>query len=91
MGTELFERSISDHLEHGPVAVGRLLKVPEGSLDFYDFEEYEQLVTAAAKTSGNAHLIVLLAGEAGLRAGEMRALEWSDVNFQKRQLRVERQ
>jgi len=68
----------------------RLLKVPEGSLDFYDFEEYEQMVTAAAKTSGNAHLIVLLGGDAGLRAGEMRALEWSDVNFQKRQLRVER-
>lgn len=68
----------------------RLLKVPEGSLDFYDFEEYEQLVNAAAKTSGNAYLIMLLGGDAGLRAGEMRALEWSDVNFQKRQLRVER-
>jgi integrase len=68
----------------------RLLKVSEGSLDFYDFDEYEQMVTAAAKTSGNAHLIVLLGGDAGLRAGEMRALEWSDVNFQKRQLRVER-
>ena len=35
----------------------RLLKVPEGSLAFYDFEEYEQMVTAAAKTSGNAYLI----------------------------------
>jgi integrase len=35
-------------------------------------------------------LIVLLGGEAGLRCGEMMALEWSDVDLSKRQLRVER-
>ena len=33
---------------------------------------------------------MLLGGDAGLRAGEMRALEWTDVNFNKRQLTVER-
>ena len=33
---------------------------------------------------------MLLGGDAGLRAGEMRALEWTDVNFNKRQLCVER-
>jgi hypothetical protein len=36
------------------------------------------MVTAAERTSANAHLIVLLGGDAGLRGGE------------KRQLRVER-
>lgn len=68
----------------------RLLKVPEGSIDFYDVGEYEQLVTAAARVSANAHLIMLLGGDAALRGGEMRALEWSDVNLKRRQLRVER-
>jgi integrase len=33
---------------------------------------------------------VLLGGEAGLRCGEMMALEWSDVDLTKRQLRVQR-
>jgi integrase len=35
-------------------------------------------------------LIVLLGGDAGLRCGEMMALEWSDVDLEKRQLRIER-
>jgi integrase len=68
----------------------RLLKVAEGSIDFYDFDEYDQMIAAAVKTSANAHLIVLLGGDAGLRGGEMRALEWGDVNLKKRQLCVER-
>jgi integrase len=72
-----------------PCAV-KLLKVPEVSIGFYDFEEYERMVEAAAQTNPNAHLIVLLGGDAGLRGGEMRAIEWTDVNFKKRQLRVER-
>jgi integrase len=37
-----------------------------------------------------AYLIVLLGGEAGLRCGEMMALEWSDVDLGKRQLCVQR-
>ena len=36
------------------------------------------------------HLIVLLGGEAGLRCGEMIALEWRDVDLGKRQLCVQR-
>ena len=43
-----------------------------------------------SRIGADAHLVVLLGGDAGLRGGEMRALEWTDVNLQKRQLRVER-
>lgn len=67
----------------------RLLKLPRASARFHDFDEYERLV-AAAKSDALAYLIVLLGGEAGLRCGEMMALEWSDVDLVKRQLRVER-
>ena len=35
-------------------------------------------------------LLVLLGGEGGLRCGEMMALEWADVDLQKRQLCVQR-
>lgn len=67
-------------LEQMPCTV-RLLKVPQGALGFYDFEEYESLVRAAHTVDSQALVVVLLGGDAGLRAGEMRALEWTDVNF----------
>jgi len=68
----------------------RLLKPTPGSVDFFEFDEFDRLVTAAEAVGWCAHLIVLLAGEAGLRSGEMRALRQSDANLEKRQLRVER-
>lgn len=76
-------------IDHMPCTV-RLLKVTTGTIDFYDFDEYEGLVSTAAKVDAKAHLIVLLGGDAGLRGGEMRALEWTDANFIKRQLCVAR-
>jgi hypothetical protein len=68
----------------------RLLPIPKASAGFHDFDEYERLVEAAMTDDHNAYLIVLLGGEAGLRCGEMMALEWSDVDLAKRQLRIER-
>lgn len=68
----------------------RLLKVPHDSADFYDFTEYDSLIQAATSIGTQALVVVLLGGDAGLRAGEMRALEWPDVSFVKQQLRVAR-
>ena len=68
----------------------RLLPIPKPSARFHDFDEYERLVEAAKATDARAYLIVLLGGEAGLRCGEMMALQWSDVDLGKRQLCVQR-
>ena len=68
----------------------KLLPVPKGSTAFYDFDEYERLVEAARILDPRTHLIVLLGGEAGLRCGEMIALEWSDVDLVNRQVCVRR-
>jgi integrase len=76
-------------LERVPCSV-RLLKTASGAVDFFDFDEFDRLVAAAKEVDWRAHLVVLLAGQAGLRSGEMRALSWADVNLEKRQLRVER-
>jgi integrase len=76
-------------IERMPCAI-RLLPIPKPSAGFFDFDQYEALVTAARALDLNALLIVLLGGEAGLRCGEIIALEWSDVDFRKRQLTVER-
>jgi integrase len=67
----------------------KLLPVAKGSTAFYyDFEEYERLVSVASAIDWRTELIVLLGGEAGLRCGEMIALEWTDVDLTKRQLCV---
>lgn len=75
-------------IERLPCSI-RLLRIPRHSAGFYDFDEFERLVSAA-ESAPAAHLIVLLGGEAGLRCGEMMALEWADVDLSKRQLRIER-
>lgn len=73
-------------IDRVPCAI-KLLKVPKTTASFYDFEEYERLVEAA-RTDEQAYLVVLLGGEAGLRCGEIMALEWPNIDLQKRQLCV---
>ncbi len=76
-------------IERMPCSI-RLVPVPKGATSFYDFDHYERLVEGAQATDGRAYLLVLLSGEAGLRSGEMVALEWGDVDLPKRQLCVQR-
>jgi integrase len=78
-----------DVIDCMPCAI-TLLPVPKTSMSFYDFDEYERLVSSASAIDTTAHLIVLLGGEAGLRCGEMIALEWRDVDLGKRQICVQR-
>jgi integrase len=68
----------------------RLLPIAKPSASFHDFDDYERLVEAADAMDPRAYLIVLLGGEAGLRCGEMMALQWTDVDLAKRQLCVQR-
>lgn len=67
----------------------KLLKAPKGEASFHDFDDFERLVDAA-RSEALALLVVLLGGEAGLRCGEIIALEWNDIEFAKRQLTVAR-
>lgn len=48
------------------------------------------MVQSAARIDQKTRLLVLLGGEAGLRCGEMMALEWTDIDLPKRQLWVRR-
>jgi integrase len=68
----------------------RLLPIPKPSAGFYDFDEYERLIQAAKVLDRTTYLIVLLGSDAGLRCGEIMALEWRDVDLHKRQLCVQR-
>jgi integrase len=64
----------------------RLLPVPKPTTRFYDVEEFDRLADAAGQIDSETLLIVLLGGQAGLRCGEIIALEWSDIDFAKPQL-----
>jgi integrase len=77
-----------DVIDRMPCAI-RLLAIPKKSMSFHDFDDYEKLVQAAARIDMNTYVLVLLGGDAGLRLGEMMALEWSDVDLHKRQLTVQ--
>lgn len=57
--------------------------------EFYDFETYADLCGAAERIGTKHHALVRLGGDAGLRRGEMIALRWADVDFRRRQIRVE--
>lgn len=66
----------------------KLLKVPRSERAFHDFEPFERLVETARATDRQTHLIVLLGGEAGLRCGEMMALEWKDIDLKRQPAHV---
>jgi integrase len=68
----------------------KLLRTPKTSMGFHDFEDYGRLLDTAQRRSQEAYLMVLLGGDAGLRLGEIVALEWRDVDFQRRRLTIER-
>jgi len=68
----------------------KLLSNPKKTMGFHDFEEYERLLRVAQKRSPEAHLMVLLGGDAGLRLGEIVAIEWGDVDLHARRLTVQR-
>jgi len=77
-----------DVITRVPCAI-KLLPTPKSEAAFYDFDEYERLVEAA-RSDSQALLVALLGGDAGLRCGEIMALEWTDVDLAKRQLCVAR-
>jgi integrase len=76
-------------LDRLPCAI-KVLPNPKKTMGFHDAEEYERLLAVAQKRSQDAYLMVLLGGEAGLRLGEIVALEWGDVDLQARRLTIQR-
>ena len=67
-----------------------LLKVPDAERDWYERDEYRRLVDAARLCGHRKLVLVLLAGSAGLRRGEIIALRWTDLDFDRRTIRIGR-
>ena len=63
-----------------PVKIKKI-RESETQPKFYDFADYRRLVAFARTIDPRVLLVVLLGGDAGLRRGEMIALEWSDIDL----------
>jgi len=68
----------------------RLLKPGHTEMEFYEEDDFVRLVDGAAAADERTYITVLLGGEAGLRSGEMTALEWPDIDFRRSLLHVNR-
>lgn len=65
-----------------------LLTVPKKEMGFYDYAAYARLVVAAKELGDGPYLAVLLAGDAGLRRGEVLALRGANVDVGRGVLKV---
>ena len=68
----------------------KFLQVPVKEAAYHDFDEFDRLVDAAGRVDQRESVIVLLAGEAGLRGGEIMALRQSDIDWNNNALIVQR-
>ena len=66
----------------------RKLKRQDQRFDYYDEEAYQRLVAAARVVDPRSLLVVLLAGEAGLRGGEILALRLAHCDLRRGVLHV---
>jgi integrase len=70
----------------------RLRKIDRSEIDPWSFEDYARLLVAAKAESSWWYVGACLAGEAGLRIGEIRALKWrEDVDLAGGTITVSRQ
>ncbi len=76
-------------IPHMPFVI-ELLKTTPGTVSFFEQAEYARLVEAAVQLDPRIELAVLLGGDAGLRCGEMIALEQTDVDLKRGDLDVQR-
>ncbi|KIG14343.1 XerC/D integrase-recombinase protein [Enhygromyxa salina] len=58
-----------------------LIRMDQKDAQVYEPQIYEQLVSGAAATGNEVLAIILLMGDAGLRQGEVRALQRGDLRF----------
>jgi len=68
----------------------KLVKVQKPEVEFYEPHDYERLLSGARAADERTHLVALLGGDAGLRIGEVIALEWTDLDIKRRLVRVQR-
>lgn len=87
----ILKRAVEWHVIDKMPCTIKLLKVPKVlEPKYYEPVTYEHLVEVAKSIDPRVELFVLLGGDAGLRCGEIIALEQSDIDFKRGYLVVRR-
>jgi integrase len=87
----IFQEAVeSGHLLSNP-AKGISVKVPESSKKVLTTSEVEILLRSAKDTNHRFYPIWCFAVKTGMRSGEMYALQWSDIDFERRLISVNKQ
>lgn len=87
----IFQEAVeSGHLLSNP-AKGISVKVPESSKKVLTTTEVEILLRSAKDTNHRFYSIWCFAVKTGMRSGEMYALQWSDIDFERRLISVNKQ
>ena len=74
-------------IPHRPIEIKRLHE-PDRDVEFYEDEDLEKIIEAAQGVSPEAHLIMLLGADAGMRRGEIVALQWAHVDLDRKVVTV---
>lgn len=81
VGRKLFTLAV-EHGEADNVPVFRSVRNEHKEMSHLSGGDFAKLLVAAKNVSPECEAMFLLGGHAGLRAGEMLALKWSDIDFQ---------
>lgn len=79
----------SEVIERGPAI--KVKAVPPPPIECWTFDEYGRLLGGAQREGEPWETAVLLAGECGLRIGEIIALEWADLDLVANTITIVRQ
>ena len=74
-------------IPHRPIEIQRLQE-PDEEVEFYADDQFEKIVEAARGVGPEAHLIMLLGADTGLRRGEIVALQWQYVDLDRKVITV---
>ena len=84
----IFKFAVYDGImQHNPLTVVQVPKRTRKDVEFFTQKEIELLVHHA---SGQIKNIILLVAFTGVRAGELIGLKWSDIDFKKKTILVQR-
>lgn len=87
--TKLFNIAIKEgFIYENPCTQVDKLKVPKKEIDFWTLEEFKLFISHIDKNKPHLKLFYQVAFFSGMRAGEMIALTWADIDFYNNKIRV---
>lgn len=89
--SKLFDVAIKENFtDQNPCKSIEKLKVAKKEIDFWTIQEFQQFISYIDEDQPYLKLFYQTAFFTGLRAGEMIALTWEDINFNRNEIKVDK-